>query len=209
MIISHKHQFIFFAVPKTGTHSIRQALRPQLGDDDEEQVGLFVERWFKQPELREIGHGHVSVKQLKPILGDEVFNRYFKFAFVRNPWGRFVSYCAFISRKTGRFENDPHGFMREMVYSPPPLQHLLYQPQSELLCDQNGDLAIDFVGRVESMERDFAMLCERLHLEPEPLEQINSSEHRPYSDYYNSDLRQLIGHKYRRDIELFDYRFGE
>lgn len=209
MIISHQHQFIFFAVPKTGTHSIRQALRPHLGEADEEQAGLFVERWFDQPQLREIGHGHVSVQQLKPILGDEVFDRYFKFAFVRNPWDRFVSYCAFISRKTGRFEHDPHSFMRAMVYSPPPLQQLLYQPQSELLCDERGQLAMDFVGRVESMERDHASICERLGVVAQPLEKVNSSEHRPYTDYYNADLRQLIGHKYRRDIELFDYRFGE
>ena len=208
MIISHQHQFIFFAVPKTGTHSVRQALRPQLGDADEEQVGLFVERWFKQPELRAIGHGHVSARQLKPILGDAVFNRYFKFAFVRNPWDRFVSYCAFISRKTGRFENDPHAFMRQMIDSPPPLQHLLYQPQNELLCGENGELAMDFVGRVEHMQRDIDVICARLNFAPQPLEKINRSEHRPYTDYYNADLRDLVGHKYRRDIELFDYRFG-
>ena len=27
MIISHRHKFIFFAVPKTATHTIREALR--------------------------------------------------------------------------------------------------------------------------------------------------------------------------------------
>lgn len=208
MIISHQHEFIFFAVPKTGTHSVRQSLRPLLGDADEEQVGLFVERWFKQPELRAIGHGHVSARQLKPILGDAVFNRYFKFAFVRNPWDRFVSYCAFISRKTGRFENDPHGFMRQMIDSPPPLQHLLYQPQNELLCNENCELAMDFVGRVEHMQRDLDVICTRLNFAPQTLEQINRSEHRPYTDYYNADLRDLVGYKYRRDIEQFDYRFG-
>lgn len=208
VIISHQHQFIFFAVPKTGTHSIRQALRPHLAEHDQEQVGLFVQRTFPQPELAAIGHGHVSVAQVKPVLGDEVFNRYFKFAFVRNPWDRFVSYCAFISRDTGRFENDPHGFMREMVYSPRPLQHLLYQPQNEMLSDERGELAMDFVGRVEQMERDHITICRRLGVEPQPIEQINSSQHKPYTDYYNNDLRALIAHKYARDIELFDYRFG-
>jgi hypothetical protein len=41
MIISHKHKFIFFAIPRTGTHAIRFALRPFLGEEDWEQVGLF------------------------------------------------------------------------------------------------------------------------------------------------------------------------
>ena len=34
MIISHQHRFIFAAVPKTGTHSVRQALREHLSADD-------------------------------------------------------------------------------------------------------------------------------------------------------------------------------
>ena len=43
MIISRKHKFIFVAVPKTGTHSVRRALREQMGPDDLEQVRLFVD----------------------------------------------------------------------------------------------------------------------------------------------------------------------
>ena len=31
MIISSRHKFIFVAIPKTGTHSVRQALRQHLG----------------------------------------------------------------------------------------------------------------------------------------------------------------------------------
>ena len=46
MIVSHRHRFIFAAVPKTGTHAVRQALREQMGDEDLEQVGLFVNKRF-------------------------------------------------------------------------------------------------------------------------------------------------------------------
>ena len=44
MIISHRHQFLFFAVPKTGTHAVREALREHMGDEDLEQAGLFVKK---------------------------------------------------------------------------------------------------------------------------------------------------------------------
>ena len=51
MIVSHRHRFIFAAVPKTGTHAVRQALREQMGEEDVEQVGLFVNRRFPWAEL--------------------------------------------------------------------------------------------------------------------------------------------------------------
>ena len=208
MIISHKHRFIFFAVPKTGTHSIRQALRPHLDSGDEEQVRLFEQHSFSQPELKAVGHGHLSVQQVRPVLGAETFDRYFKFAFVRNPWDRFISFCAFISRATGRFEDDPHGFMARMIHSPPPLQQMLYQPQAALLTDQDGRLAMDFVGRVEDMEQDYQRICQHLQLEARPLEQVNSSRHRPYVDYYSPQLRDVVAEKYQQDIEMFGYRFN-
>ena len=44
MIVSHLHRYIFVAMPKTGTHSVRQALREHLGPDGIEQVGLFVNK---------------------------------------------------------------------------------------------------------------------------------------------------------------------
>ena len=54
MIVSHRHRFIFAAVPKTGTHAVRRALREQMGDEDVEQVGLFVNKRFPWADLAAI-----------------------------------------------------------------------------------------------------------------------------------------------------------
>ena len=42
MIICHQHRLVFAAIPKTGTHSVRHALREHMSAEDLEQVGLFV-----------------------------------------------------------------------------------------------------------------------------------------------------------------------
>ena len=207
MIISTTHRFIFFAVPKTGTHSIRQALRPHLADEDMEQVGLFVQKRFPFPQLSAIGHGHLGVQQVRPVLGDEVFATYFKFAFVRNPYDRFISYCAFMSRQTGQFEASPRAFMRHVIRDQPPLQHILFRPQHEMLCDADGSLAMDQVGRVETMQADYDAICARIGIPSERLGQVNASSHRPYTEYYDEELRTLVAGMYARDLELFDYRF--
>ncbi len=145
MIVSHRHRFIFAAIPKTGTHSVRGALREHMGPDDIEQVGLFVNSRFPYPELAQIRHGHLGLRQVRPHLGDDVFGSYFKFAFVRNPFDRFVSYCAFMTRADDAFARDPQQVMRHILFEARPLQHVLFQPQSELLADGDGRLLTDFV----------------------------------------------------------------
>ncbi|WP_440225581.1 sulfotransferase family 2 domain-containing protein [Dokdonella sp. MW10] len=209
MIISHKHRFMFFAVPKTGTHSVRQALRPHLGDEDMEQVGLFVRKEFPYEALRALGHGHLGVTQVKPVLGESLFDAFFKFAFVRNPYDRFISYCAFMSRQTGQFEANPQAFMRYIIRDRPPLQHILFRPQHEMLCDADGSLAMDMVGRVERMQDDYDAICARVGIPAERLEQVNASKRGPYASYYDDELKDHVARMYARDLELFGYTFGD
>jgi hypothetical protein len=141
MIVSHRHRFVFAAVPKTGTHAVRQALREQMGEEDLEQVGLFVNKRFPWPTLAAIQ------------LGDALFDAYFKFAFVRNPFDRFVSYCAFMLRGGDVFEQRPREAMHHFLFGDPPERHILFQPQSDLLVgDDRTTLLTDHVGRVEDME---------------------------------------------------------
>ncbi len=95
-IISHQHRFVFVAVPKVASHSIRFALRPFLDDDDEEQVSLFVRKRIDRPEFSSVEHGHQLAREIRDAVGADVWSRYVSFAVVRNPWARFVSYVAFI-----------------------------------------------------------------------------------------------------------------
>jgi len=207
MIISHQHRFIFVAVPKTGTHSVRQALRQHLSAEDIEQVGLFVNKRFPYEELAAIRHGHLSLRQVRPHLGEQAFSSYFKFAFVRNPFDRFVSYCAFMTRDTGAFLRNPRVVMNEILFGLRPLGHILFQPQHALLVDEDGTLLTDQVGRVEDMQASYDAVCARIGIPSSPLGQVNSSKRGDYRQYYDQALIDGVTELYRRDLELFDYRF--
>lgn len=206
MIISHKHKFIFFAVPKTGTHSVRQALREHMGAEDLEQVRLFVEKKFSFPELKDTPTGHLSVKQIRPAVGEEMFNQYFKFSFVRNPFDRFVSYCSFMTRGTDAFSARPKEFMKHVLTVLKPEKHLLYMPQSDFLVDHEGKLAMDFVGRTESMQDSYNEICKRVGIPSAQLGVINSSQHKPYMEYYDEEIYSLVARQYSKDLNMFDYR---
>ena len=209
MIVSHKHRFIFAAVPKTGTHSVRQALREHLGDEDIEQVGLFVNKRFPYEDLAAIRHGHLGLAQVRPYLGEEAFAGYFKFGFVRNPFDRFVSYCAFMTRNTDMFQRTPRAVMEHFLFVEPPESHILFQPQSTVLADADGTLLADMVGRVEDMQHSYDQACARIGIPTQALGQVNGSPRggRDYRGYYDQALVDGVAARYAVDLELFGYEF--
>ena len=186
---------------------MRQALRAQLGPQDLEQVGLFETKRFPFPEFSGIRHGHISTRQIRPVLGDETFAGYTKFAFVRNPFDRFVSYCAFMGRESNHFETQPLRFMKWVIKEHKPFDHILFQPQHTLVTGVDGALELDVVGRNETMQASYDAICDRIGLARADLGRVNASKHRDWREYYDRELVDLVSDYYRRDLELFGYRF--
>lgn len=208
MIVSYRHRFIFAAVPKTGTHAIRRALREQLGEGDVEQVGLFVDKRFPWEDLARIRHGHLSLGQVRPHLGEDAFGGYFKFAFVRNPFDRFVSYCAFMLCGNDLFQQQPRDVMRHFLFREPPEHHILFQPQASLLMDEDGKaLLADRVGRVEDMQASYDAICAHIGIPSRLLDRVNGSRHGDYRRYYDQALIDGVAARYAQDLNLFGYTF--
>ena len=207
MIISESRKFIFVAIPKTGTHSVRRALRPHMSESDIEQVRLFEEKKFPIPELANLRHGHISLAQLRPFLEPAKFDSFFKFAFVRNPFDRFVSYCAFMTRKGGEFEKDPKRIMWHILNDPGPRSHILFQPQASFIAGSDGKPLTDYIGRVEQMQSSFDEICDRIGIPPATLEKTNESSRAGYRQYYDDRLKQGVAKLYAQDLELFGYEF--
>ncbi len=205
MIVSHRHRFVFLAVPRTGTHSVRQALRPLLGDDDWEQQMLNGRRALPVSAIARLGHGHVSARMAAAHLPAAVWSSYFKFAFVRNPFDRLVSACCFLNRGNREFAGHETEFMRRALANPRFRGRVLVTPQTHLLCDVGGHPALDYVGRYEHFERDFAAVCAELGIRSAPLPVSNRSVHRHYPDYYDAALEATVAELYRTDFAAFGY----
>ena len=186
---------------------MRQALRVHLGELDMEKVELFGRRQFPFPEFADLRHGHISAQQIRPVIGESVFNSYFKFAFVRNPFDRFVSYCAFRSRQTGNFAAAPREFMKFILTDVQPIEHILFRPQSEFVTDASGQISLDFIGRSEQLQVDFDRVCALLGLPGSALARVNASSHGDYRQYYDEELIALVSEFYRADLDLFGYSF--
>ena len=169
MIVSHRHRFIFIAVPRTGTHAVRAALAPFLGPEDWQQEGLLTGARSPLPPLGRIGHGHISLRLARPHLPEAVWRTYFKFAFVRDPYDRFVSACAMMNKGNAAYAGNETAVMkytltnlRGAVSAADFRKLMLAQPQAGLLVDEGGRIGADFVGRYEDIQESFAQVCRRI-----------------------------------------------
>ena len=207
MIVSHAKKFIFFAVPKTGTHAVRELLRAHKGPDDWEQQVLFGEQCLPIPEIAKIQHGHISVRQISPYLEESVWTNYFKFAIVRNPFDRFISICFFLNRKNPLFLDTPLQWMKSAIQAPRFRERVLVKPQYLQLIDTQGNILMDYVGRYELLQASVDEICDRLQIKATPLQKRNASEHKEYREYYDDELKSAVETFYQEDLIRFKYSY--
>ena len=205
MIVSHRHRFVFFAVPRTGTHAVREALQSCLGDEDWQQQSLTAQARLPVPALAQVGHGHLTLRQVRAHLPETVWRDYFKFAIVRNPYDRFVSACAMLNRRNPDYSGRETAFMKRAIRFRRFQQRALIRPQRQLLADAAGKLGMDFIGRYETLQQSFAEACRRIGITEQPLVRSNTTDHRDYATYYDDELANLVTDFYRPDFNSFDY----
>jgi hypothetical protein len=212
VIISKKSKYIYFAVAKTATHSVREALHHHSKDGDWEQQALYVDESIgKQtipiPEIASIGHGHISVTQIKPHIDADQWLESFKFAFVRNPFDRFVSVSFFLNRNNAEFSNNCLAWMKSAIRHPRFQQRVLVRPQFLQLTDEKSHLAMDYIGRYEALQESMNFVNDALKFPKTALKVNNQSVHADYRSYYDDELFGLVSDFYKADIKHFDYNF--
>jgi hypothetical protein len=189
----NQHRCIFIHSPKTAGSSVARAL---FGVDSR----------------------HVPCTDYRAA-NPEKFARFFKFAFVRNPWDRLVSTYAFLrdggmnemDRQWAREHLAPYAdfddFVRRGLALEAVRSWVHFRPQTDFICDADGKILMDFVGRYERLDEDFAVVAKTLHRNV-ALPVTNVSRRSGYVDYYTAETRDLVGRLYGSDVAAFDYGFG-
>lgn len=202
MPISHKFKAIFVHIPKNAGESIEKTLEMYGGDPNETLWG---------------GRGrivlqHFTATAMKLFLkNDELWNTYFKFTVVRNPWSKAVSEYNWYLRY------GPKCSFKEWVYS---LRHrieindLIHRreighniPQYKFVYSAHGECLVDRVLRFENLNDDFKKLAAsrnwdvKLHY----ADTTKSSKRTDFREYYDADCIDEIESLYFKDIEIFGY----
>ena len=197
-MINHKKKSIFIHIPKTAGTSISEA----LGEPKD--------------------HAHLSIVDLIEAEAKKKFTfrprrkriveKYFKFAFVRNPWDRMVS-LYFEKFQTGWLDGISFEEYIENIFTNPAIiskdpnlaNHA--RPCIDWI-SKDGKIMCDFIGRFECLQSDFSHICENLSISDHFLQNLRKRERAHYTTFYNENTQAIVEKYHRMDIDFFGYEFS-
>lgn len=181
-MISHSHKFLFIQIPKTATSSIHGSLA----------------RYMKY-DYSKIGR-HSKYSEAARFYPES--KNYFKFAFVRNPWDRLLSFYFFKKTDRAKIKIPDNLSFKDFILT----------EAGQTKCNQysyiDGFDVNFFIGRFENLQEDFDKICETIDIPKRKLPLGNVTEHNHYTEYYDNETRKLVSEQYAKDIERFGYEFG-
>lgn len=192
---------IFIHIPKNAGTSIAQTL-------------------YRQPV------GHIPISRYKAF-DDEKFQKYFKFAVVRNPWDRLYSAYKYLKAREGKpywldgqFANKYlkgldtfESFVLELskkTYRNSVLtfKHLIPQNFWITLPGSRNLHQMDEIIQFERLKKDLNRTLKRAGLKPDrELLHERKTKKKSYEEVYSNEMIDIVANIYQKDIRLFDYSF--
>lgn len=219
-MISDFDNCLFVHVPKVAGQSIEDVFLQRAGLNWQTRAP-FLLKANANPDVGPPRLAHLTALEYTELgyLDKAKFASLYKFAFVRNPWRRILSeylyrgyQCSFKQFLLHQFPTpkDDNFMTGDDLY-----RHVI--PQGEFLCDKQGNLLVDFVGRFETLNEDFSAVSKTITGESLSLPHKNKTtpklsrffkaKPKRFEDYYCEKTQAFVADYYAQDIELFDYRF--
>ena len=220
--ISHRYKFISFAIGKVASSTHRSIMSALHRDSEKQRKTRSYER---------IKHLDYFLYPSRYKHDD-----YYSWTFVRNPWDRLFSCYRFLVHDRIRNNEEPHklsspvigrwwmyrehamiklhmttfeDFVKYVAKTPDWFSDGHFLPQHYFFDMKK----MDFIGRYENYETDMLKLLAvivpdyKISEIPKIRQSSNSLEKKNYRDYYTNEIREIVAHKYARDIKLFNYQF--
>ena len=224
MLISHLHKFIYLKSKKTAGTSVEIFLQKYCidpnkikdfnklvksnknvlnlkGKEIESKYGIIGSRGIGMRKKNKIWYNHKSAKDIKNEIGEDLFNNYLKICNVRNPYDLAVSMYEWKKSQNNIKES----------FS----EFLLNTKWQDKLKSNIGIWSIDgkykfeYI-RFENLEEDILKVFKKLNIKKDSinLQHYKKTNRLPYQEYYkNQESIDIVSRIYKKEIELFNYKF--
>jgi hypothetical protein len=217
-ILLKPYRAIYCSVPKVACTSFKTAFAQLLG--------LNLSNGHRDPH-------RVRYPSPVPIarLHGYLYPGFYRFGFVRNPWDRLVScyrdkiknevdgYTHFTIRPgvancLARWSAFTPGmsfddFVTAVASIPDSEADEHFRSQHTFLTNAKGELDADFVGRYERLADDFQIVQQKTGLPTIELPRLQAARSvAKYAPFYTPKTRDIVGERFRKDVEMFGYEFG-
>lgn len=215
-ILLEPYASVYIEMPKVACSSIKVALAELLdieldGPDGDPHQSTFPEA---NPRLD----------------ADSLFQGYFSFSFVRNPWGRLLScYRDKVLFQAKGFTNSTQRagvadcfaryekirpdmafgeFVSAVASIPDEEADAHFRSQYTFLSNARGEIAVDYIGRFESLSSDLIEIQTIAKMPPFTLPVFQATGvGSDYREHYDANTRSLVEKRFVKDIDWFGYSF--
>lgn len=218
MILSEGHKFIFVHIPKTAGLSMTDALG-SFGRGNVRTIWRSVSRGLPIVESPSTAHfrEHDPAWKIIQKLSRPVYDQFYSFSVVRNPFDHAVSHYEFLKQFRIKSTADrvaQMSFEEYLAYriKPPFWNDTIFArlpSQAYFLLDQDGKMAVNRLIRFENLQSDFDHMVAEIGLIGAQLRHVNKTksrnEKRPFHHYYDATTEEMVREIYKRDFPLLGY----
>ncbi|WP_353570311.1 sulfotransferase family 2 domain-containing protein [Candidatus Albibeggiatoa sp. nov. BB20] len=225
MLVSHTKKFIYTKTRKTAGTSIEVYFEKycllnnessktegrELYMGDTGIVGYRSNKNNYKGEKKLWG-GHASADFIKGKIGMAIWDEYFKFCAIRNPFDKMVSMFYFNARKKDIkwdiFDKKQHATI---------FKNWLFEIGKDRAVDRdkyiiNGQVCIDYFIRYEAIEEGIEHVCQTLDIPflPDSIPQLKSQFRQSaleLSDYYDYSSIEMVRNLFAFELDYFNYSF--
>lgn len=228
MLLSHSKQFIYLKTGKTASTSVEIFFQPYCLppnhvcyhsptheiDETISEHGIVGYRG-KKPSPKNIFYNHMPALKIKNLIEAHVWENYFKFCVMRNPFDKIISFWWFHLSEEKRtflrssdFSIVKNSFKESLFSDTLLLSNILLLDHSIYKIDHSP--CVDYFIRFEYLQEDLTFIIKKLSLSLDlnTLKKYKSDtrgKNNHFSEYYDNKMIDLVKKAFAWEVDYFGY----
>jgi hypothetical protein len=240
MLVSHRKHFIYTKTAKTAGTSVESYFEKYCMPEGEWKETHLSEEYVSDTGI--IGYrgsrgkgltyyNHMSADSIRNLVGQDIWNSYFKFTVIRNPYDKLISWFAMCEQQKQNYDLRTRAkcSLKRLLRRGNPSDRVKGRTDVErfrswihlggTIDDRDkylvgGKVCVDYFIRFENLQEDVHHVCDRLSIPyiPENIPSFKKgmrSSRLKVRDYFDEGTKRIVEKNYAWEIEHFGYSFPE